>query len=87
MNEMSDFTKEELEETILGLSWLQEVREHDDNLIKLIDKIQVMIDKYRNPSCIHEIDTKIKRCKVCGLAADSISCAGGWLGMILPKKN
>ncbi len=75
---MNDFTKEELERILDGVTWWLD----SDNALyseALVNKLQSMIDNYRDQNCIHEIDRKAKKCKLCGLPSHSIPCVGGWL--------
>ena len=78
---INDFTKEELDSILEvfhyardSLSW---TKYHEEPA--LIDKIHSMIENYRDPNCIHQIDKDIKNCKLCGLPSHSIPCVGGWL--------
>ena len=78
---MNDFTKEELESMLnwgdvyseFGQSWTYMITK------PLMDKLQSLIDNYRDPNCKHRIDTKLKKCKLCGLPSMSIACNGGYL--------
>ncbi len=80
---MNDFTKEELQIILLEMNI--SINRHE-NLLKvapsyqsLKDKIQSMIDNYKDPNCIHEVDMKLNACKLCGLPRSSIPCVGGWI--------
>lgn len=81
---MNDFTKDELKIILLDMQFyaqnkknkvLKEAMSH----VELREKIESMIDNYKDPNCIHQIDGKIKACKLCGLPSHSIPCVGGWL--------
>ena len=76
---MNDFTKDELERICQFFNIAIEDFREPDSTYELRDKIQSLIDNYRDQNCSHEIDSSIKACKKCGLPSHSIPCVGGWL--------
>ena len=78
---MNDFTKEELQFLVECLDdEISTFKLSNDNYCWIMkNKIQSMIENYRDPNCQHKIDRELKKCTLCGLPSHRISCVGGWL--------